>query len=272
MVKTKVNTYRANITIALFACAAIFFLIGIWGTFVYATDDKHFYVYYILLTISSVLIGNIVVPLFSKPITESLIEDTNTNLSEIFEALNSLTGAVNSFKHLGISNITIGQDGFKWNSLISETYELKLAFKSSISWLTNHESQLCNFLAKKDALLKVLLPNDENVSLCNELAKQRKTNQDDIKKDIKKAKQILQVLSVKYPGKVQCKLSKTLFLSHFYIFNRLAIVTLRSLNNSHHSPHIVCENQLDGNNRMYLFCNVQFDEIWQCHSDDFISQ
>lgn len=269
--KVTKSDYSRVIRILIFVISGAFLLVGIWGTFAYSPDkDKQFYIYYIIFSLCSILIGNIAVSFLSRPITESLIDDTNTQIDKLTNLatnqIEKLTNVVHSFRGLGVAHATIDLPDFEWGPLIQESTEIRLAFKSHVNWLRAHKGELTQFLSNPKANLYVLLPDTTQTHLTEQLAAQRKKSPTDVIAEVDRAKGIFATLERTAPGRVHCKAANTVFVSHFYIFPRLAVVTMRSLNNGWRSPHFICENSLNGKNIMYSFANDQFDEFWKHRS------
>ena len=278
------SQYRKGVALPALAVSIIFMSIGIWGTYAYPTNEKAFYVFYIILSVGSVIIGSIIVPFLSKPITESLIEKTHNQLERVNKLVEEthnelkktniqierIANIQESFKQLGISYASIDRKNFEWHALIGEASEINLAFKSSVWWLSTYKEELEKFLAKPNTKLNVILPDNSNIPLCIELGKQRKKSKDGIVDDISQAVKILQTLSHNYPEKVSCRATDTILLSHFYIFDRLAIVTIRSLHDSWASPHFICDKNVGLDNKMYNFCDAQFKNLWRDRSKQII--
>lgn len=263
--------YIRTIRLLVFIISGIFLAVGIWGTFVFSPEkDKEFYIYYIIFSLCSILIGNIAISFLSKPIAESLIDDTNTQIAKLTNLasnqIEKLAHLVHSFRDLGIINATIDQPDFNWALLIRESTKIQLAFKSSVQWLRAYRTELSVFLSNPTANLYVLLPDTNQTHLMEQLAAQRQKSVADIIADVNRSKGILAALERSAPGRVHCHVANTLFVSHFYIFPRLAVVTMRSLNNGWRSPHFICENNLNGKNAMYSFANDQFEEFWKRRS------
>lgn len=242
--------------------------IGIYGTYQASPASREFYIYYMMLTVSSIIMGNIITPLLQKPASELLVEETNEHIGkmggqidETNMKIDSLYKLLSATQNLGIFDITMEPPDIDWPSLIAGSAEIRLAFKSDVKWLTTNKTHLANLLCNPKAKIKVILPDTSIDHLCSQLAVQKKQSTENIKGDVENAIAILKELNSSAPNRVFCKISNTIFVSHFYIFSTKAIVTIRTVNRWR-SPHIICDNSVPGRNAMYEFCRSQFEEFW----------
>lgn len=267
MSPTVPNTkYNRTVIYLIVGFIIVLVVISIWGTYTYSPTDRTFYIFYVLFSISSILLASIVGSFLLKPISDSLLEETHKQIEATNKQIEKLANSVQSFRDLGIVNATIGPSDYQWALLIRESTEIKLVFKSSVRWLLRYEAELSAFLLNPAAKLYILLPDTNTSHLTEQLAIQRNKSQADIVADVERAKGIIAKLHRIAPERVQCKLAETLFVSHFYIFPQLAVVTIRAVENGWKAPHFFCENNLNGNNSMYSFCHGQFEEFWDRRS------
>ena len=163
-----------------------------------------------------------------------------------------------SSESLGLYSASIGNKKIDWDEFINQSSAVKLVFKSNVDWLNQYKSSLIGLISR-GGTLEVVLPNPDDPSTVEQLGRQRKKSATVIKESINEAARILREIKGN-SEKLKIHITNIPFLSHYYIFDKISIVTIRSYTLSE-SPHLICGNKSADNNRLYRYCTEQFDAL-----------
>lgn len=240
-------------------------LFSIWGTFTYSPDkNREFYIWYIILTICSILAGNFLVAIYKKNDVEKIAENSNKEIGRLADILKI-------FREYGIENVSLGNERLDWGAMFYGASSIKLAFKSNVKWIENHKINLINFCKNKKNSIQIILPDPHDNVVISQIAKQRRMTQSEVKDDIIEAIGHLNEIFKESKANVEIKITDTVLFSHYYIFSDVAIMTIRSLN-ERNSPHIMCSRDVSGRGEFFQFCYKQFDDLWNKRSKNLPEQ
>ncbi|MDZ7967934.1 MAG: hypothetical protein RM368_23750 [Nostoc sp. DedSLP03] len=114
-----------------------------------------------------------------------------------------------------------------WDELFKKAVKVDLLFAGSSTWRNQHFSHLENFLDKKDARLRVLLPDPQNPYVITEIAHRTDKKKDVAEAGINKAIDFFCNLSSRHPNaQIQIWLMKQAPLFSVFRFDNRAVVAL----------------------------------------------
>jgi hypothetical protein len=119
-------------------------------------------------------------------------------------------------------------DNIPWDELFRESNRLDLMIAYGTTWRNTHLTRLRRFLERKDAKLKIVLPDPVSHSTVDELARRFSFNHDEMRRRIEEAFEFFKALGENAGGEVEIYYCIKAPLFTFYRFNnRVVFATYR---------------------------------------------
>jgi len=133
----------------------------------------------------------------------------------------------NMSRDLADAGIEVATQNFRdnriaWEQLFANSNRLDLWVSYASTWRNTHAQAIEKLLSRKDARIRVVLPNPANDRVLQELADRYEKTKEGLKKQIEEA--IAAFTQLKAPGTVEVYLANTLPIFTIYIFTSKAVI------------------------------------------------
>jgi hypothetical protein len=152
-------------------------------------------------------------------------------------------GVAQDLRHAGLVRIVLSPNDVDWKPLLDSATEIDVFFTYARSWRGQFYLQLQEFPQRKHSVLRVILPDPDDLELMQSLGRRFDKHPDKQAHDIREASDFFQKIidtSKNAPGRIEIWYTKAPPVLSIYRFDRVAVLAMYPHKTKVDVPHFIC--------------------------------